>query len=152
MRDNHKIKGVDFTRLLIWTVYRLSTTLCVCVCVHVHACVCACVYICVCVLVLYVLNLENVYIQRMCMHFGPVQVRCFKYPLLSLLFTDVNEKENKMDGNRSVHKGRTPSENSRKWLNIPIMWLLHQHFCHELLFCFKFELFRVQWYSFALSK
>ena len=73
-----------------------------CVCAHV-----------VCDEFLKCVHLKNAYALWAC------QVRCFKDPLLSLLFTDVNEKENKMDGNRSVHKGRTLSGNSRKWLNIP---------------------------------
>ena len=50
----------------------------------VHHCVCVCM--CVCMFVLYPLNLENVYIERICKRLGRVRVSRSKYPLsLSLL-------------------------------------------------------------------
>ena len=53
-----------FKRTKLQITISINTALCVCVCV------CVCVYVCVCVCVracmLYALNLENMYIQRMC--------------------------------------------------------------------------------------
>ena len=52
-----------------------------------HVCLCVRARMYVCAFGLYALNFENLCILRMCKSLGPVQVGCFNYPLLLLLYT-----------------------------------------------------------------
>ena len=45
---------------------------------------CVCVCVCVCAFVFYVLNIENMCIQRMCKRLGPARVRRSKYIIIIL--------------------------------------------------------------------
>ena len=49
---------------------------------HVCVSVCVCVHACISV---YAMHFENMCLQLICKHLGPVQVMCPKYPLLLLL-------------------------------------------------------------------
>ena len=65
----------------------LSLWVCVRVCVREREreCVCVCARVCVCVAFpacMRALNLENMYIWRICKRLGPVRVMLSKYPLL----------------------------------------------------------------------